>query len=111
MPYDGVKPCPECNDIYGHHLRQIVESEVANQAPPKDAKYLGERDNSVEQETKAKQVDSFRKGGAMSKDNTFVALSFWRHSALIARMDSSSVKTRDSSVAIFGNFCLACVFR
>lgn len=43
--------------------RQVVESEAANQVPSKDAKYLGERDNSVEQETKSAKVDSFRKGG------------------------------------------------
>ncbi len=44
--------------------RQVVESEAAeNQAKPKKAKYLGERDQSVEQETKSANVDSFRKGG------------------------------------------------
>jgi TonB family protein len=44
--------------------KQVVESEpVANAEPPKDAKYLGERSQTVEQETKAKNVDSFRKGG------------------------------------------------
>lgn len=43
--------------------RQVVESEAANQEKPKDAKFLGERDQSVEQETKSAAVDSFRKGG------------------------------------------------
>lgn len=47
--------------------RQVVESEAAEPVPPKDAKYLGERDQSVEKETKAKQVESFRKGGAPAK--------------------------------------------
>lgn len=47
--------------------RQIVESEIADQAVPKDTKYLGERDQSVEKESKAKQVESFRKGGAPAK--------------------------------------------
>lgn len=44
--------------------KQVAESEVAqNNETPKDAKYLGERSQTVEQETKAKNVDSFRKGG------------------------------------------------
>lgn len=48
--------------------KQIVESEMtADQVAPKDSKYLGERDQSVAEETKAKQVDSFRKGGTPSK--------------------------------------------
>lgn len=47
--------------------RQVVESEKAESLPPEKAKYLGERDQSVEKETKAKQVDSFRKGGSPSK--------------------------------------------
>ena len=48
--------------------RQIVETETAaNQAKPKDAEYLGEHDQSVDQQTKARQVDIFRKGGVQSK--------------------------------------------
>ena len=48
--------------------RQIVESEsVASPSKPKDADYLGERDQSVEEQTRARQVDIFRKGGAASK--------------------------------------------
>lgn len=44
--------------------RQVVETEKAdNTEKPKDAKYLGERDQLVKEETKAKQVDSFRDGG------------------------------------------------
>ncbi len=44
--------------------KQVVESELAqNTEAPKDAKYLGERSQTAEQETKAKMVDSFRKGG------------------------------------------------
>ncbi len=50
--------------------RQVVESEAADQAKPKDAKYLGERDQSVEKETKARQVESFRKGGAAAKSGS-----------------------------------------
>ncbi len=47
---------------------QVVESEqVADSTPPKEAKYLGERDQTVQEETKAKEVDSFRKGGAPSR--------------------------------------------
>jgi protein TonB len=48
--------------------RQIVETETsANQAKPKDADFLGEHDQSVDQQTKAHQVDIFRKGGVQSK--------------------------------------------
>jgi TonB family protein len=48
--------------------RQIVESETAaNQAQPKDAQYLSEHDQSVAEQTKARQVDIFRKGGVRSK--------------------------------------------
>jgi TonB family protein len=51
--------------------KQIVESEAAdNNRKSKDAKYLGERDQAVDEETKAKQVDLFRKGGAPSKAGT-----------------------------------------
>lgn len=47
--------------------RQIVETEKADNAEkPKDAKYLGERDQLVKEETKAKRVDSFRDGGKAS---------------------------------------------
>jgi protein TonB len=35
--------------------------------PPKETKFLGERNQSVEEETKARNVDTFRKGGAASK--------------------------------------------
>lgn len=48
--------------------RQVVESEVAEQSKPKDAKFLGERDQSVAEETKARQVESFRKGGAAAQE-------------------------------------------
>lgn len=47
--------------------RQIVESEAANQEKPRDADYLGEHDQRVDEQTKARQVDIFRKGGAMAK--------------------------------------------
>lgn len=43
--------------------KQVAESEAENNAKPKDAKFLGERDNTVEQEMKSAKVDSFRKGG------------------------------------------------
>lgn len=47
--------------------KQVAESDVAPNADiPKDAKYLGERSQTVEEETKAKTVDRFRKGGATS---------------------------------------------
>lgn len=43
--------------------RQIVNSERANNTEKsEDAKYLGERDQKVEKETKANRVDSFRAG-------------------------------------------------
>ncbi len=53
------------------NAKQIVESQAApTKTPPKDAKYLGERSQSVEQETKAHKVDSFRPGktGAISQN-------------------------------------------
>lgn len=50
--------------------RQVVESEAANQVKPEKAEFLGERDQSVEEQTKAKAVDSFRKGGAPSQAGT-----------------------------------------
>ncbi len=42
--------------------RQVVESEKVESEKPKDAKYLGERDQLVKEETKARKVDSFRQG-------------------------------------------------
>jgi TonB family protein len=58
--------------------KQIAESEEApDQTPPKDAKYLGERSQNVEQETKAAKVDTFRKGGkAAQAGNQGKTLSF-----------------------------------
>lgn len=51
--------------------RQIVETETAaDQAKPKDADYLGEHDQAVDKQTKARQVDIFRKGGVRSKAGT-----------------------------------------
>jgi TonB family protein len=48
--------------------RQIVETETSeNQVKPKDADYLGEHDQAVDKQTKAHQVDIFRKGGVRSK--------------------------------------------
>jgi TonB family protein len=47
--------------------RQIVETETADQSKPKDADFLSEHNQRVDQQTKARQVDIFRKGGAMSK--------------------------------------------
>lgn len=44
---------------------QIAESERAdNQDVPQDAKYMGERNQTVKEATKAKNVDSFRQGSA-----------------------------------------------
>lgn len=46
-------------------LRQVVETEkLADAEKPKDAKFLGERDQLVREETKAKRVDTFREGSA-----------------------------------------------
>lgn len=43
--------------------RQVVESEKApNTQEPKEAKYLGERNQTVEKETKAARVDTFQAG-------------------------------------------------
>lgn len=51
-----------------NQAKQIVESEAApDAAKPKDPKYLGERDQAVEEEMKARQVDIFRKGGNPSR--------------------------------------------
>ncbi len=47
--------------------RQVVETDSANQVKPKDADFLGERDQSVEEQTKAKAVDTFRKGSSPSQ--------------------------------------------
>lgn len=48
--------------------KQIAESEISPDiSKPKDAKYLGERDQNVAEETRAKQVDAFRKGGNPSR--------------------------------------------
>jgi TonB family protein len=47
--------------------KQVAESDAApNTDAPKVAKYLGERNQTVEEETKAKTVDRFRKGGTPS---------------------------------------------
>lgn len=61
------KTLPEQQATEKEKQRQIVETEVANLDTPKDAKFLGERNQTVEEETKAKAVDSFRKGGTPSK--------------------------------------------
>lgn len=48
--------------------KQVAESDMAaNNDAPKEAKFLGERNQTVEQETKAKTVDSFRRGGAPTR--------------------------------------------
>jgi TonB family protein len=48
--------------------KQVVESEATKQqAEPKDAKYLGERNQVADQETKARNVDIFRQGGAATQ--------------------------------------------
>lgn len=47
---------------------QIVQSERAeNDVAPKDAKFLGERSQTVQEETRAKNVDLFQKGSAAQK--------------------------------------------
>jgi TonB family protein len=58
--------------------KQIAESEESqDKSDPKDAKYLGERSQSVEEQTRAKTVDSFRKGGqATQAGNKGKSLSF-----------------------------------
>ncbi len=54
---------PKLLNQQNDNAKQIVESEAApSKVAPKDAKYLGERNQSVEQETKAHKVDSFRNG-------------------------------------------------
>lgn len=48
--------------------KQVVESEqTADTSTPKDAKYLGERNQTADVETKARKVDIFRQGGAASQ--------------------------------------------
>lgn len=55
--------------------KQIVNTENSdNKTLSKDAKYLSDKTQSVEQETKARQVDTFQKGGA-SATKTAPALS------------------------------------
>lgn len=45
--------------------KQVAESDVApNTERSKDAKFLGERNQTVDEETKSRTVDRFRKGGA-----------------------------------------------
>jgi TonB family protein len=61
------KTLPEQQIAEKEKQRQVVESETANLEKPKDAKFLGERDQTVEEETRAKAVDSFRKGGNPAK--------------------------------------------
>jgi protein TonB len=58
--------------------KQIAESEEApDLSPPKDAKYLGERNQNVKEQTKAAKVDTFRKGGkAAQAGNQGKTLSF-----------------------------------
>ena len=57
--------------------KQIAESEKAdNKTPSKDAKYLGERSQTVAQETKAKRVDTFRKGSTANETKAGKGLSF-----------------------------------
>ncbi len=48
--------------------KQVVETEdTKNPATPKDAKYLGEKSQVAEVETKSRNVDIFRKGGTPSQ--------------------------------------------
>jgi protein TonB len=48
--------------------KQVVNSDVApNTDTPKDAKYLGERSQTLAEETKSRTVDRFRKGGQVSQ--------------------------------------------
>lgn len=56
---------PQAQDV---DRGQIVESEtVADQSSPKDAKFLGEKNQTVAEETKARKVDVFREGGRASQ--------------------------------------------
>lgn len=58
-PADAIEPRQKSAQ------KQVVESEQAeSKSEPKEAKYLGERNQDVAKETKAKTVDSFKKGSA-----------------------------------------------
>ncbi|MGZ3733350.1 MAG: hypothetical protein ACXVC0_00240, partial [Bdellovibrionota bacterium] len=65
---DKMPPPPSALAQEKDRKRQIVETETsADQVKPKDADYLGEHDQAVDKQTKARQVDIFRKGGVQSK--------------------------------------------
>ena len=64
---DKMPPNPTQTAQEKEKQRQVVETERTEQAKPKEAKYLGEHDQSVEKESKAKQVEHFRKGGSPAK--------------------------------------------
>ncbi|MGZ3693118.1 MAG: energy transducer TonB family protein [Bdellovibrionota bacterium] len=64
---NAVPPSPQALTPEQEKAKQVAESDVApNTDAPKVAKYLGERNQTVDEETKAKTVDRFRKGGAPS---------------------------------------------
>lgn len=62
--YVEINP-KDLQQLANEQRKQIVNSEdSANKTPAKDAKYLSDKSQSVAEETKAKNVDSFQKGGA-----------------------------------------------
>lgn len=65
---DTLPPKAPAAPVAKQNPKQIAESEQApDLSTPKDAKYLGERNQNVEKETKAAKVDTFREGGKASQ--------------------------------------------
>lgn len=61
---NALPPTQVPRELEAERAKQVVESEATNeQADPKDAKYLGERNQVAKEQTKARTVDIFRKGG------------------------------------------------
>lgn len=69
LDLSALPPAPDlAKEKEALKMKQIVQSERAdNQVDPKEAKYLGERSQTVQEETKAKNVDVFQKGSAVQK--------------------------------------------
>lgn len=69
LDLSALPPAPDlAKEQAAEKMKQIVQSERAeNEQAPEKAKYLGERNQTVQEETKAKQVDVFQQGSAAQR--------------------------------------------
>ena len=69
LDLSALPPAPNlAKEQAAEKMKQIVQSERAdNEKAPEQAKYLGERNQTVQEETKSKRVDIFQQGTASQK--------------------------------------------